>query len=93
MKYFYARVYICVFIANFTAVIGRTIIYQQDFNIFIGLGYNAIKASPDIWLNVINGDDYGNFRLHIAPFLCLLWGGDDGYKIYTLAQGLVYTQV
>lgn len=51
-------------IAHGRAVVGRTVVDQDDFKIDVYLVYDGIKAFIQVFLDIIDGDDDGNRRFH-----------------------------
>ena len=54
----YAKVFICIYLCNRIAVVGRTIINDEEFPIRICLVYNADNSCRNIFFNIICGHDY-----------------------------------
>ena len=50
-----------IFVADFGAVIGRSVIYEEELKVCKGLGENTVNATAQKGLNLVYGNDDANF--------------------------------
>lgn len=60
-----AFIFFGVLIDDFGGIVGGAVIYENDFEIGVGLVYDGVKAFSEIFGGVINGDDNGDFRVRV----------------------------
>ena len=58
-----SRITRCILITNRSAAIGRTIINKDHFQILVALRQDRIDTLTQVRLDLIDGDDDGNFHL------------------------------
>ena len=64
----YPRVRFRVLVADGGAIVGRAVVHQNQLEIRIGLGQNAVHAGTQIGLHLIDGNNDGISRLHEGSF-------------------------
>ena len=50
-----------IFVANRAAIVGRAVINENQFKIRKRLRQNRIDARAQVFFNLVNGNDNGNF--------------------------------
>ena len=73
MVYPNTPVHLCLLVAGDTASIGRAVVDQKNFQVWIGLRFQALYSAGNECLHVIDGDDNTDqFHLHGIPTSILL---------------------
>ena len=58
MNKFDARVFCGVFLGDFIGIVGRTVVYDDDFEVVVGLVGDGIETTRKIFGSVVYWDNY-----------------------------------
>ena len=67
-------VFFCVVFGDFAGVVGGTVVDEYDFEVLVALGGDGGEAVVEVFCDVVNGDDEGDFGGLIFDW----WVGDRG---------------
>ena len=57
MDDFNTMVFFCIIVCDYAGIISRAVVYENDFEILIGLVDDGVKASGKIFCGVVNGNN------------------------------------
>ena len=69
-----SRIFTCVFLTNPSGLIGRTVIHYKDFQIMVCLITDTVKASYQVFFNIVSRNNHRNpyiFLYHSSDILSL----------------------